>query len=290
MRSYLTELFFGIIRVCLKVIPHNRTGDRLITFLRFVKTHKRLPNNKLSYLDVLYRLKSSDEIMDPLRVFVTDKELAKLFIAATVGPQYPVPTIAVLSSRDEVDAYDFPATCCIKPTHSCNQVILRKDGEEIDKERIKAWLDFNYYTHSREANYRYLEPKIIVEPLLFNSKSVFDYKYFCYAGKPRAIQVDVDRRGDWIVGLFRADWTEQRLSSEYEMGNGAISKPANLAEMLRAAEKLCKQFPTIRIDMYSDGETFYVGELTNCPGSGLTTIRDKDTEEAFSELLYGEHS
>jgi len=288
MFKYLAGLVINTIRSCLKTAPHNRFGDRLISLWSFIITHKRLPNKNLSFLDVLYRLKTSDEILDPLRVFVTDKELAKLFIAASIGPQYPVPTIAILSSPDEIDAYTFPANCCIKPTHSSGQFILRKDGEAIDKECIKSWLGINYYTISREANYRYLTPKIIVEPLLFNSKSVVDYKIFCYMGKPRAIQVDVDRHSDWILGVFDTDWTEHRVTTESEMGNSAIERPANLEQMMQAAEVLCQQFPTIRVDMYSDGEAFYIGELTNCPGSGLIVIPEKDREEAFSELIYGE--
>lgn len=236
---------------------------------------------------MLYRIKTTDEILEPLRVFVTDKELAKLFIAATIGPEYPVPTLVVLKSPEEIDAYDFPDNCCIKPTHSSAMIILRKDGEDIDRERIKSWLNFNYYNRVREANYRYLEPKIIVEPLLFNSKSVIDYKCFCYNGEPRALQVDIDRRGDWKVGMFHADWTEHQVTVDAEMGHPAMQKPANLDQMLAAATKLCQHFPTIRVDMYSNGEDFYIGELTHCTGGAIQPMPPGAREDELSELIYG---
>ena len=65
-----------------------------------------------------FRVKTSDEIEDPLRRFVSDKELVKEYVRETIGEQYNVPTLAVLHTPAEVDAYEFPANCCIKPTHA----------------------------------------------------------------------------------------------------------------------------------------------------------------------------
>lgn len=119
MVHQILNKFFTILRnLGHWLIPYNRAGDRLITLWQFVYAHKRFPNSSNGFNDVLYRIKTTDEILEPLRVFVTDKELAKLFIAATIGPEYPVPTLAVLKSPEEIDAYDFPDNCCIKPTHS----------------------------------------------------------------------------------------------------------------------------------------------------------------------------
>ena len=43
---------------------------------------------------------------------------------------------------------------------------------------IKRWFSSNYYNRSREANYKLLKPKIIVEELLFNDENIKDYKFF----------------------------------------------------------------------------------------------------------------
>ena len=53
----------------------------------------------MRYNDVLHRIKTSDDIIDPLRVFVSDKEYLKLYVRATLGDRYVVPTIDVIRSN-----------------------------------------------------------------------------------------------------------------------------------------------------------------------------------------------
>jgi hypothetical protein len=121
-----------------KLVPYNRLGDRLICFYDFYKAHGRIATNKPIFNDVFYKIKVSDEISNPLRVFVTDKEFLKLFVKAVVGDQHNSPTITVLHCMDEVMRYGFPSECCIKPTHASGQVIIRKNGEEINFAKIEA--------------------------------------------------------------------------------------------------------------------------------------------------------
>ena len=179
-----------------RLLPENRWGDRVYGFLLFCAFHRRRPNNSMTFNDVLYRIKTTDEILDPLRVFVTDKEFVKLYVKAVVGDEYNVPTPAVLRSIDEVRAYSFPSQCCVKPTHSCGKVILRKDGAPIDYNKIESWFSKNYYRDFREANYRLLKPKIIVEPIIFPDETLVEYMIFCFHGKPRLIRTYEDHLGD----------------------------------------------------------------------------------------------
>ena len=173
----------GVYRSFLRSLPESRAGDRMVSLIQFVRFHKRLPNKSMSYNDVLHRIKTSDDILDPLRVFVTDKEFLKLYVRAVVGDAYVVPTLDVIKSKAAVDAYEFPAQCCIKATHTSGCVILRKQGEPVDRALIKSWFDINYYRTGREANYKLLKPKVIVEPILFGNWNLQDYKIFCLNGK-----------------------------------------------------------------------------------------------------------
>ena len=69
--------------------PQNRLGDRYVAWIDFRLHQRRWPSkNKMLFYDVLYRLKTSDEIRDPLRVFVTDKEFVRQHIQAVIGDQY----------------------------------------------------------------------------------------------------------------------------------------------------------------------------------------------------------
>jgi len=156
------------------ILPRNRCGDLIYSYVRFLTRHKRIPTNRLLFNDVLFNLKVSDEIIDPLRVFVSDKEFLKIYVRAMTDEKYNVPTIRVLASDEEIDDYDFPSNCCIKPTHLSGAVILRNDNEQLDKQKIKRWLRKNHYRRDREANYKTLKPKIIVEPIIFGNSNLED--------------------------------------------------------------------------------------------------------------------
>lgn len=236
--------------------------------------------------DVLYRIKTGDEILDPLRVFVTDKELVKIYVKAVVGDGYNVPTVDVIRSAGDVDGYDFPADCCIKPTHASGRVILRRGGAPVDTKRIRSWFGLNYYLVDREANYKTLKPKVIVEPLVFENANIEDYKFFCFNGVPRFIQVDIDRYVDHKRKFFDTDWNDLGFSITYPRSEAPLERPGNLAEMLEVASKLSSAFSLVRVDLYSDGERMLVGEITNCSDSARGRFIPSTAEKDISDLLF----
>ena len=267
--------------------PYNRLGDKLICLHDFYMSHGRIATNKLIFNDVLYKIKTTDEIIHPLRVFVTDKEFLKLFVKAVVGNQHTVPTVAVLHSMDEVRKFSFPSECCIKPTHASGDVILRKNGEEIDINKIERWFDLNYYRVSREANYKTLLPKIIVEPLIFGTPHPNDYKFFCYKGSPKLIKVIVDRYTDYSCKYFDNKWVEQDFSITHEKSSRLIHCPRNFKEMLSIAEALSAHFSFVRIDLYSNGDKCLVGEITNCSENAGGQFIPKSGEQVASKIIFG---
>jgi len=270
-----------------RVLPHNRFGDNLYHRLLFLSKHRRLPSNQMLWNDVLFRLKTSDEIQDPLRVFVSDKELVKTYIKATVGDEYNVPTIAVLHSPDQVDGFDFPERCIIKPTHASAQYILRRQGEPIDRERIKAWFRMNYYKAGREVNYKTLKPKVIVEPLAFDSSDLTDYRFFCVNGVPKLIQLDMDRHTRHTRKLFDPEWREHDFCILYPKSDRVIPRPDTLAEMLRVARALSAPFSFVRIDLYSDGQRVICGEITNVSANAGGIFNPLSSEKKASKILWG---
>jgi hypothetical protein len=269
-----------------RVLPHNRFGDNLYHRLLFLRKHRRFPGKEMLWNDVLYRLKTSDDILDPLRVFVSDKELVKIYIKATIGDEYNVPTIAVLRSADEVDGFAFPARCIIKPTHASAQYILRRGGEPIDRDRIKAWFRLNYYYAGREVNYRMLRPKVIVEPLVFDNADLSDYRFFCFNGQPRLIQVDMDRHTHHTRKILDTDWKEQDFSILYPRSNRPLARPDTLPEMLHLARALSAPFSFVRIDLYSDNQRVVAGEITNVSANAGGIFRPLSAEKKASELVF----
>ncbi len=255
--------------------------------MQFALRHERLPTKSLLFNDVLYRIKVSEEILDPLRVFVTDKEFVKLYVKAMVGEQYIVPTIKILRSIAEVESYDFPSSCCIKPTHASGTIIIRRNNEPVDLEKIKAWFSVNHYQSGREANYKSLKAKVIVEPMVFDDFNVVDYKVFCYGGKPRLIQVDIDRHIDHTRKYFDTQWNELDFSMTYRRCPRDLEKPDNLEEMLEIAAKLSEDISFVRVDMYSDCKNCKVGEITNCSESATGIFMPASAEKIASQIIFG---
>jgi hypothetical protein len=273
-------------RTLIKMVPRNRVGDKFFSFINFVIQHKRFPTNLPIFNDFLYGIKTTDEILNPLRVFVSDKEFVKLYVKAVVGDQYNVPTIAVLNTIEEVKNFSFPSHCCIKPTQASGLAILRKNDEPVDVSAIEKWFAINYYDNGREANYRMLKPKVIVEPLIFEKSNVEDYKFFCFNGKARFVQVDIDRRSNHKRKFFDRKWNELDFSILYPKTTSHIPKPENFDEMLNVAETLSQKFSLLRVDLYSNGTSLYVGELTNCHENASGKFIPLSSELSASQLLF----
>jgi hypothetical protein len=288
---HLTSPFYWMLDKALprlrRHLPHTRFFDNLYHRLLFLKKHHRLPTDQLLWNDVWFRIKTSDEIENPLRVFVSDKEHVKDYVRQAIGDEYNVPTIAVLRSPAEVDCYDFPERCAIKPTHASTHVCLRANGEPVDRERIKKWFGLNYYYSGRERNYRSLTPKVIVEPLIFGTTRVEDYKIFCWHGVPKFVMVDIDRHTNHTRKLFDPQWNEQDFSMTYPRAPGEFPKPATLDEMLEVARALSAPFSFVRIDLYTDGRRVLVGEVTNCSANASAPFLPGSAEKPASDRMFG---
>lgn len=290
MLSLVSKLFEkllnALLEITLRVAPYNKYGDNLVSYISFVKHQHRLPTRKRLFNDVLYNIKTSDEILDPLRVFVTDKEFLKIFVKATVGDKYNVPTIDVITDASKLEGYQFPENCCIKPTHASGEVIIRQNNDEIEINKIKGWFNLNYYKIGREVNYKNLKQKVIVEPLIFDSTNASDYKFFCFNGKVKLIQVDVDRYISHRRALFNINWEIQNFSLQEPKPDAPPKKPHNFQEMCVVAEKLASYFNFVRIDLYSNGTDCLVGEITNVHGDAKQVFDSFKSECAASEIIF----
>lgn len=284
----MRKFFRFFYRIALRVIPKNRLGDKFFAFITFLWTHKRLPTEKALFNDILYKIKTTHEILDPLRVFVSDKEFVKIYVKAIVGDKFNVPTLKVLHSINEARAFNFPSECCIKPTHMSARVILRRNNQAIDLEEIESWFSLSHYDNYREVNYKTLRPKVIVEPLIFESDNLLDYKIFCYEGKPRLIQVDMDRHIEHTRKFLDLGWNELPFSLLYPRSNIPLDKPNNLAEMLSVASSLSSHFGFVRVDLYSNGKECLVGEITNCHGNGWENFLPNSAEVLASEMCFAD--
>ena len=283
MRIVLKRIYLFIINF----VPKNRLGDKFIAYLNFIRCHHRFPNRKLLN-DYLFKIKTSNEILDVLRQYTSDKEFVKNYIAAKVSERLNVKTITILNNSKEIHDYEFKEGEVVKPTHASGLIHFVKDTN-FDKGKLINWLSLNYYDVSREANYRYLTPKIIVEEPIFGRHDVDDIKFFCFNGKVKVVQWDFDRYENHTRMLYDRNWQSLNASLCYPKSTKSKVKPSKLSEMIEVAERLASPFTLVRVDLYYDEKTknYLVGEITHCHGSSNERFDSIESEIRVSKMIFG---
>ena len=214
--------------------------------------------------------------------FVTDKEYAKSYFSNVLGEDYVLETYHILRNPEEVRKFvpdRFP--CVIKPTHTSGRVIFCLSPSAcIEYTELEKWLKINHYSRTREKNYRYLKPKIIVEEFFSEEGERIpdDYKIFCFNGVPKIIQVDSDRFSGHTRNLYDTSWN--RIPAIYAFPNREKDdpKPELLGEMLRVARELSAAFRFVRVDLYATKTELKAGELTFCPESAMGRLKPDETD------------
>ena len=267
-------------------VPFCPLYDRVYALSLFLTTHKRRPGRYL-FNDRLVRFKCEGEFLEPLRQALSDKVFVKQYAEELLGVEYVPKTFAVLSTKEEVYNYAFPKECVVKPCHTCGNILFVRDGV-VDKKLVASWLKLNYYRRSREQNYAFVKPKIIVEEFAFGPETIpNDYKVFCVDGVPKAVLVFLGRFTGMTRVFYDLQWNPQPYGLQYPLGTPE-ARPANLDQMLAVAATLAKGLSFVRVDLYTNGKSVKVGEITNCHGSANERFSPPEGERQLSTLLFGE--
>lgn len=280
----LKHLAYFILRVIRKC-PLGEPFDKYYSLARFVAKHGRFPRRRSFFNDVLFFRKWDGDLDDDLIRLTTDKEFSKLFISHVLGKKFIIPTIATLKTDREIENFAFPSECYVKGTCHSGAVICISGGN-VNREEIKTWLKSNHYKSKREQNYRGLTPKVIVEAPAFGNPTAEDFKFFAVLGTVNIIQVDFDRNVNHTRKLYTRDWNSLNCSIEVAVSSKEMEKPGCLREMIEAAEEIGKHFNFIRVDMFTDGSKFVIGELTHCHGSADQSFIPKESEGFVSGVLF----
>jgi hypothetical protein len=228
----------------------------------------------------------------PIHTTITDKYLARDYVAEKVGANYLVPVIGVYDRFDEIKFEELPDKYILKMNHGSGQNIIIRGVDDYDKKFIKnkcnLWLKQNYYHSTKEPQYKDITPKILIEKLLTDEGGVLplDYKLHCINGKVEFIQVDIDRFENHKRNFYSKDWTLLPFvwcpSNSGWINGRPIERPINLNDMIRVAEILAIDFPYLRVDLYNLRGEILFGELTLHHGSGWEKF-----EPAGYDLIYG---
>lgn len=185
-----------------------------------------------------------------------------------------------------------PDEFVLKTTHDSGGVIICKNKVELDIKKarkfINASMRVNYYYIGREWPYKNVPHRIIAEKYLVDESGVElkDYKFFCFDGVPKLIQVDFGRFTVHKRNLYTPDWEYVEASIKYPNDPSVqIPRPARLDRMLEIASTLSQGIPQVRVDLYSIGEQIYFGELTMTHGGGMEKFTPKSLEMQIGDWI-----
>jgi hypothetical protein len=226
-------------------------------------------NEKLHWLMLYYRI--------PEMTQTTDKYEVRAFVTARIGGWLLNELYGVWDDPEAMAATvdRLPQSFVLKVTSGSGQNIFCGNKSELDidttKRRLAQWMRRSEYWVSREWAYKNIRPRVICERFLTDEAGHLpsDYKFFCFDGEPRVIQVDTDRFTDHRRDLFDLDWRLLPFSFGYRPSDRSIPRPADLSTMLSVARALSAGFPFVRVDLYSTRHGPIFGEMTWYPEGGL---------------------
>lgn len=178
-----------------------------------------------------------------------------------------------------------PRSFILKSNNGSGAIIVVKDKSMLNLDTIKRelnkWLNVSNFGY--EKHYRSIKTSIIAEELLpieKGSKSIVDYKIWCFNGKVHYFWVCTNRDSKGTdVMTYDLDWNPHPeysiFDSRYRRGS-IMEKPKNLKYMIEVAEKLSKPFPVVRVDLYNIKGRIYFGEMTFTSLGGMMNFYTKE--------------
>lgn len=230
---------------------------------------------------------------------LADKRMVRNYIEKIGLGDILVELYATWYKKEEVDFDALPDNFIIKANNGDGKgtnKIIRKSILTNEKKNeyvnlIGEWLARkNIGALHAEPHYKNMIPCVIAEevlPLEPGSKSLIDYKIWCFNGRASYIFVCNDRIANGSsasVMVYDLDWVAHPefsvFNSDYLRGD-IIQKPKNFQRMIEIAEKIAEGFPQLRVDLYNLNGNIYFGEMTFTSQGGFM---DYFTPEFNKEL------
>jgi len=277
------QLFHSIQKIIgekqfLRIRYRQRTGENLNL------------KNPVAFTEKIQYLKLYDR--RPIYTECADKIAVKNRVRRILGEQYVIPTLEVFTDSEKLQLENFPdSPVIVKTNHDSGGAKVVFDKKKYDfqtlRRHVNRKLHRNFYYGNLEWEYKNIEPKILVEPLMSDESGnslLNDYKIHCFHGKPKYIQTILDRSEGVKETWYDIDWNVLNMwyySSEHRI----IEKPKSLNKMLQISGTLSEPFPYVRIDLYDTPNQIYFGEYTFRPYGGFMKWNDKRWDYHLGQLI-----
>ncbi|MFX0558425.1 ATP-grasp fold amidoligase family protein [Maribacter sp. CXY002] len=238
----------------------------------------------------------------PLHTICADKYAVRAHVTKKIGDEYLVPLLFHTDDPSRLTPENLPEIpFIIKTNHNSAGLEIVYDKQKTNwskvRDKFTQLLKQNYFTASRQWQYKNIPPRIVVEKLLSDNHGNLpeDYKFHCFNGKVRMISVDKDRNTNIHSRTWHdINWIRQPFSWSNKRKNNAgytdpldhdLPKPKSLEKMITLSEKLAEDFDYVRVDWYNIEGKIYFGEITFHHSGGRCPILPKEWDINLGQEL-----
>lgn len=250
----------------------------------------RMPNliNPITFNERIIKKMIFDR--DPKLPLFADKYRVRDYVSKKLGgTSYLTKLFAVITKPQNIKGLRLPNRFVMKANHLSGQVFfVRKDSDyDINDliEKASEWMNRNYYFSYYEWAYKKIKPCIFFEELLNPDGGLpDDFKFLCFNGEPKIIQVDRNRfskhrRNFYDIELNLLPFNKKPLKNFAER-----IEVINYHNMLDIAKKLSENTDFLRVDLYNIKGKIYFSELTNYPSAGLAVYDPPEWDRIIGKL------
>lgn len=243
-------------------------------------------NEKLQWLKLYDRR--------PEYTVMVDKFAVKQYVADRIGEEYIIPTLGVWERFEDIDFDTLPDQFVLKCTHDSGGLVICRDKSKLNikkaEKKIQKSLKRDFYLSGREWPYKSVSRKIIAEKYMEDetTSDLRDYKFFCFAGVPRALFVATDRQtpGEEVkFDFFDMDYCHLDVKNGHKNAKVPPAKPQNFELMIELARKLSQGIPHVRVDFYEVNGKVYFGEMTFFHFGGMVPFVPEKWDYTFGNWL-----
>jgi hypothetical protein len=224
---------------------------------------------------------------------LADKLGVRGFVQARLGESVLVPVVWTGETVEELYAADLPAgRFALKANHGAGMNLFLDLPGDLTVRRDEIMASTEEWRQSRfgytwgEWHYNIFKRRLFLEAFLGrpDGLSMDDIKVHCFHGKARLINLTTGRRAEHRIAQYTPDW--RRIPVDIP-GFESIEfpRPPNLETIIDAAQRLARGLDYARIDLYSDGQRIWFGEITLTPGNGNQAYADPRYDEWLGGLF-----
>ena len=228
---------------------------------------------------------------DPLMQQCADKVAVRDYVAGCGYRECLNELYNVYTNVYQIDIDRLPDQFVLKASHGSHMNIIVKDKTAVNwrqaKLMMRSWLHQNIAWSGREWVYKDIPRRIIAEKYLEDETGELrDYKFYCFNGEPKFMQLEVGRfTKENTRNFYDTNWNLLPFGKELPHNpNIDVPKPSKFEEMISMARDLCKPFQYVRVDLYQVSGTIYFGELTFFPAGGAADFVPSEYDKIVGDM------